>query len=65
MNRATVSKAGEPINIIIGDPLAKKIRKLHKISSVGDETGNKTSLQRWCIEIIENFILFNRKEQTR
>ncbi len=55
-------KDGSTISITINDPLAGKIRKLHGISSVGEEQGNKTSIQKWCIEIIENFVVDKRKE---
>lgn len=53
----------DTIDIRINDPLATKIRELHAISSVGESVGDRTSIQKWCIEIIENFIVDNRKER--
>ena len=52
---------GDPITIVLTTPLADKIRQLHAVSQLGEVQGNKTSIQKWCIEIIENFVVDNRK----
>lgn len=52
---------GENITILIKNPVADKIRRIHRTSQVGERNGDKTSLEKFCVEIIENFIADNRK----
>lgn len=51
----------DKITITIKDPIASKIRACHEASQVGTELGNRTRVEKFCIEIIENFISDNRK----
>lgn len=52
---------GEDITILIKNPVADKIRRIHRTSQIGERNGDKTSLEKFCVEIIENFIADNRK----
>lgn len=67
MIRQSKDKGGmtDPISLTIPNPLASRIRELHAISKVGDKIGDVTSIQRWCIEIIETFFVEKRKGVTR
>lgn len=58
--RAVLHKEGE-IMITIKNPIADRIRKVHAIAQIGDPEGDRTSLEKYCVEIIENFIVDNRK----
>lgn len=49
-------KAGEPITLTIDGHIARRIRELHGQSSIGDQTGDRTSVEKWCVEIIESFL---------
>lgn len=59
--RAVLPKEGE-ITITIKNPIADRIRKVHAIAQIGDPKGDRTSLEKYCVEIIENFITDKRKE---
>ena len=59
--RKANGRTGEDITILIKMPVADKIRRIHRVSQVGERLGDKTSLEKFCIEIIENFIADNRK----
>lgn len=53
-------KAGEPITLTIDGHIARRIRELHGQSSLGEEYGGRTSVQKWCIEIIAAFLADRR-----
>ena len=59
--RKANGRIGEDITILIKNPVADKIRRIHRVSQVGERNGDKTSLEKFCVEIIENFIVDNRK----
>lgn len=59
--RKANGRSGEDITILIKMPVADKIRRIHRASQVGERLGDKTSLEKFCVEIIENFIADNRK----
>lgn len=59
--RKANGRTGEDITILIKMPVADKIRRIHRASQVGERLGDKTSLEKFCVEIIENFIVDNRK----
>lgn len=59
--RKANGRTGEDITILIKMPVADKIRRIHRASQVGERLGDKTSLEKFCVEIIENFIADNRK----
>lgn len=58
MRRDRGGKA-DPITVVIHGPLAQDIRRIHQISQIGEDLGNKTGI--WCLEIIENFVYEKRK----
>lgn len=53
--------AGNPIIVTIKNPIADKIRSVHKVAQVGESAGDRTTIEKFCAEIIENFIVDNRK----
>lgn len=59
--RKANGRIGADITILIKNPVADKIRRIHRASQVGERNGDKTSLEKFCVEIIENFIADNRK----
>ena len=59
--RKANGRTGEDITILIKMPVADKIRRIHRAAQVGERLGDKTSLEKFCVEIIENFIADNRK----
>ena len=59
--RKANGRTGEDITILIKMPVADKIRRIHRASQVGERLGDKTSLEKFCVEIIESFIADNRK----
>lgn len=59
--RKANARVGQDISIVITNPIADKIRRVHYISNVGDKKGDKTSLEKFCVEIIENFIVEHRE----
>lgn len=52
---------GHPIVVTIRNPMADKIRSAHRIARVGESRGDQTTIEKFCVEIIENFIVDNRK----
>lgn len=52
---------GHPIMVTIRNPMADKIRSAHQVAQVGESQGDRTTIEKFCVEIIENFIVDNRK----
>lgn len=59
--RKANKRMGEPLIITIRTPMADKIRRVHQVARVGESRGDQTTLEKFCVEIIENFIVDNRK----
>lgn len=51
---------GEPIHVVIDGHVARRIRELHRTVNIGAEGDNHTSVQKYCIEIIEAFLADRR-----
>ena len=63
--KRTPGPKGEDITITIDGVSAYRLRALHKESQAGTFCGGRTSLERYCLEIIEGFLCDQRSNKLR